>query len=248
MNPSTSEKRAIFLIMIPRKERYVCEGFASVVAYARKYNIDLIVRHQNIHTTSDKFDMEKGTYPVMEKLAIGELLGIYDRILYIDSDVLITKHAPNIFEAYPGAAGLNESRFQTNVLHCYHQLFCTLGRIDLPGFRDEKVGDRPFYYNGGVFLFDQKSRIIFADMAMNLEVWRNKLQHIGWGEQSWFTYLLSKYKVPVSEMDPRFNFLLGLQNENVDKRLEAYFIHYTGPTPWHRDVLYEDLKKPEILR
>ena len=82
-------KTAIFQILIgPSRNQEYC--IDSVKKYCSKYNID--------HFISTKC-LINGPHIMFEKYQLFHLLqSEYDRVLYLDADILITPNAKNIFE------------------------------------------------------------------------------------------------------------------------------------------------------
>ncbi|WP_283241111.1 glycosyltransferase, partial [Pseudoalteromonas ruthenica] len=68
--------------------------------YADKVGADLIVSDE-LHYPINIHDPHYGANPAWaEKLRIGELLKEYDRVLYLDADILISPSAQDIFKQY----------------------------------------------------------------------------------------------------------------------------------------------------
>ncbi len=60
--------------------------------YANKIGADFIILNNVVIN---------GTVPHYEKFQLYDLLEIYDRILYIDIDVIVTEKCPNLFDIVP---------------------------------------------------------------------------------------------------------------------------------------------------
>ena len=66
--------------------------------YAERIGADFI----HINRRKINYNKTKNVNPVLfEKYQLYDILQNYDRALYIDSDVLITPNAPNIFDEVP---------------------------------------------------------------------------------------------------------------------------------------------------
>jgi len=72
--------------------------------YAKRVVADLIVCREPQYSIHFQSDGGEAILACAEKLKIGELLSQYERVLYVDADVLISPNAENIFERYVGSA------------------------------------------------------------------------------------------------------------------------------------------------
>ena len=68
-----------------------------MASYARKVKADLVCKTSLEHSLKEG----EATYPPhLEKLEVLRLLKTYDCVLYVDSDILVTPWASNIFEEF----------------------------------------------------------------------------------------------------------------------------------------------------
>ena len=212
--------------------------------YAKESNADFFVFKEE-NTFSD--------IPMLERFRISELLDKYDRVLYLDSDIIITPHAPNIFEHYPNCEHLYayvDYRVQRPKIHLNYvkRLFDPKGEI---------VNVNGQYCASGAILASKKHKKTFEAFSReeyrktytNNILWHKKFrqtEHVSIYdmagrpyEEAYFNYLLHKSKVSVVPLDPRFNWMVCFFPQ---KRLQAYFIHYVSPT---KDIMLRDI---EVLR
>ena len=152
--------------------------------------------------------------PHAEKIFCGDLLRIYDRILFVDADILIKRDAPNIFDLQTGFIHLLSETDNIPVdSQCHHgTIIDRFGPMKCPMTSD----GRYHYYNTGVMLFDKSQGRIF--------------QYWDWGryfsdiyEQTYLNGLIVKYGNP-KLLDRKFNMMMTF---HADKKNQAYFIHYT---------------------
>ncbi len=99
----------------------------SISRYAAKIGADFKVISEQSHST-----------PHWEKFEIYDLLATYDRILYVDTDVLISSDCPDLFQIVP-----------TN----------RMGAFDEGAYFDRKYSD---YFNTGVMVVPRCCRDIFT--------------------------------------------------------------------------------------
>jgi len=77
---------------------------ASVEMYAQRHGLELVsLREERLDLTVLRW-RRRYRNRHLEKFQIHDLLADYDRILYVDADVLIHPDAPNIFERVPDQA------------------------------------------------------------------------------------------------------------------------------------------------
>lgn len=100
----------------------------SISNYARKIEADFMVITEQKHST-----------PHWEKFRIFELLNKYERIIYIDTDVLIKHDCPDLFKIVPKDM---------------------IGAFNEGQYFDRKYSD---YYNAGVMVIPRCSQDIFID-------------------------------------------------------------------------------------
>ena len=149
------------------------------------------------------------------RLKAYDLLDKYDRIIFLDTDIIIREDAPSLFQVIPeewfGAYNLGE---------CFYP-------FDLKGFVQSHNLDplnEPFsekhYYSAGVLVFSKKHKPIFEQPPYKIDSKENF--------EPWFNYQLNKHLFPLStikNIGARFNRMPFFDNCNHG-RLEFYFIHY----------------------
>ncbi len=177
-------------------------------AYADKVNADLIVIQ----------DFDSGEFPSPHwlKLAIHHFLHKqYSRLIYFDADMIIRPDCPDLFEIVPEEKlGIfNEGKFVPRAI-ALHEAKLKLG--DLPEW------DGMSYYNTGVMVISQDHRHIFAPIE--------KIPHLrfAFGEQTFLNHRIIQGKVPIAELDYRFN-RMSLMNKWLGvSRLDSFVVHYAG--------------------
>jgi hypothetical protein len=155
-----------------------------------------------------------------EKLQVARLLGEYDRVLLIDSDVLVRPDAPSLFDVVaPTHFGvLNEQPwFPTDVRARIGRACSELG-VALPDFDWDHR-----YFQTGVMVLSRIHAPLFAPP-------KTYFRDHPW-EQSWLNILIAARSVPVHELPWRYN-RIGCMDRRLDEpRDESYIIHYAGSVP-----------------
>lgn len=183
--------------------------------YAEKCNAEFIVLDQR------KLDRDLGlvTY---EKLQVFDYLdGTFDKVLFIDTDVVVCPNAPNLFELCPPGviAAANEEKYSMSKAH---KLITqrVLGAVDWT---------RP-YFNSGVMIFDRKHKDIFNPENPILRKWiscEENNDHI-MSDQPILNYLVNHENYDFIDLGYKFNRTRVLKDTH--NRFKSYFIHYAGPS------------------
>lgn len=171
-------------------------------AYARRIGVDFLVWS----------DLSGYQIPEYKKLEIGKLLDEYDRVLYLDTDVIVRDDTPDIFEIVPDdhLGMLEESRY-------YDRRTSVLRFMEHVGFDSTKWNGK--YYNAGIFVCSKVHRDVFVRPPVEWDHFR---------DQTWFNTLIADRGVKVFSLPYRFNRVLGLDRVYGEDRLDAYFLHYAG--------------------
>jgi len=214
-------KKAIYTIMIGDHPMFRYTRY-SMEKYAQRVNADLIVRTQRLlDVLGDKGNLSITT-ACAEKFFIEDLLNIYDRVLYLDGDILIHPNAPNIFDAYQNLnkvymlnEGAHEDRSQCAIT--------ITQKLNYKGTWEKNAENSFVYYNAGVILCSKESNFLNYKSLNEFKFMYRKVQH---HDQTYFNYLIQKYKIPNESIDYRFNRMDLFRN--FEKRFEGYFIHYAG--------------------
>jgi lipopolysaccharide biosynthesis glycosyltransferase len=216
-------KIAIFSIMIGDDPTYQYARRA-MEQYANKVNAKLIILTRNEYSLDE--DGKKNLYSPAQmawaqKLYLKQLLEEYDRVLYLDGDILITPHAPNIFVecprldvAYMLPEGLYVDRSKPV------QQILSIFPLEKPW---PKKQHKYLYYNAGVMLLSQKANPFkYATLSDLIKIYDS----VDFYEQTYFNYLYVKHNITVEPLIPEYN-RFDLFGDN-EERLRAYFIHYAG--------------------
>lgn len=198
-------KHAIVTIAIGEKYEKMGEiTHPRIKKYAEKINADFIVINEpKISTTT----------PHWEKFQLLDLLQTYDRIIYIDTDVIIRNNCPNLFEIVPEAkmGMFNECPFTER------RDVAIEGVANAYQIKDFKWDG--CYYNSGVMVMSKCHRMLFR---------KPKVEVSNFFEQSYLNVMIQKMKIPVFNLHYKFNRMICMDKFSGKDRYESYIIHYAG--------------------
>lgn len=178
--------------------------------------------------------------PHWEKFKLYELLIKYNRIIYLDTDMIVRGDCPDLFEIIPeDKLGIfNEGRFSSRLA----SLEEAFREYEQP-FPEKYNGT---YYNTGVMVLSRKHRPLFKTPA--------KVVDLGMFEQGYLNMKimldldndLQKEK-RVEELDYKFNRMTILDSHCGVHRCDSYIVHYAGAPPQVdiSRIIKEDLKNWE---
>ena len=148
-----------------------------------------------------------------EKFQLLDYLNDYDRILYIDTDVLIRKNCPNIFDIVPEThLGIyNEAPF---IPGCDYAIHRCAEACDAKEFKWNGK-----YYNTGVMVLSRRHRLLLRKPE-------NEIFKVY--EQSYLNLVIQRMKPQIFEIDYKFNRMSCVDKVNGKNRFESYIIHYAG--------------------
>jgi len=179
--------------------------------YAQRVGADFaILDHVPVSDSGDN----RPHYRIMKQY---ELFDEYDRILQLDTDMLLHPECPNLFEAVP--------------YEYLASVFEDKGSRQVPRVRtmmamQQKFGDigwRSCYINTGVFLASRIHKEIFQ--PINGEYWT------GFGSDDvHLMYLIQKNSFPMVELPFQFNHMTMFSEpwNNSADRFKSFIIHYAG--------------------
>lgn len=199
--------------------------------------------HPLFRTYADKCDADfriiKGKAPFLDDdnqphyriLKVFELLQTYDRILCLDSDMIINKNCPNIFEEVPeNMIGSIYEDVGTRVADRRHKI------AHIQALWGD-VNWRTGYTNAGTFLVSKQHQDIFRPH-------NNKFWLAGGSVDLHVSYNIHKYNLKVHPLEYKWNHMTMFSedwNGNAN-RFDSYIIHYAG-----RGIFEEDQISPEAL-
>jgi lipopolysaccharide biosynthesis glycosyltransferase len=179
--------------------------------FAKLWNADFEVFD---HESDCNDDVGKRHYRIMK---IKEKLENYDRVLSLDSDILITKKCPDVFDVVPfdNVGSVYEDRGSRKnkrraIIQKIQQKWGNVGWVN-------------GYINTGIFLVSSVHKDIFQ--KENGEYWTD----FGYDDVL-FGYKIHKLHYPIYELEYKFNHTTMFSepwHENKN-RFDSYIIHYAG--------------------
>jgi hypothetical protein len=180
----------------------------SIKAYAEKINAEFIC--------IDQKDISQTT-PHWEKFKIYSLLNKYNRIIYLDTDIIIRDDCPNLFDVVPeGELGVfNEAPFTDRSKELMIDI-CKQYDVKLKKWNGK-------YYNTGVMVISRKNKEIFKKPEQEI---------FSFYEQGYLNMIISleqeKDAIKIFELTHYFNRMTCMDRITGEERFNSYIIHYAG--------------------
>jgi len=208
-------------LLITTRADAACTEWAELMhpiftQYAHRIGADFVILDETLNCPEAGTGIGNGVYQyrIMKHYDLHEE---YDRILHLDSDMLLSPECPNLFDVVPydkigtifEDKGTRKSQRIQCIMNSQHQ------------FGD--IGWREGYINTGVFVTSKCHRDIYKKInGEYFTEWGTDDIHIG--------YLINKLKYEIEELPYQFNHMTMFSeswNENPD-RFESHIIHYAG--------------------
>lgn len=201
----------------------------TIKAYADKLECDFIV--------IDKGGDSSGHWA---KFQLHRLLGEYDRIIYVDTDVIIRNDTPDLFKIVPDEKlGIFEegiymprAEYMRAGMNIYNMHFDWKG----------------VYYNTGVMVLSRKHRYMFrepSDKVKKPEAFYTKgMMYTFLGEQTYLNIVMQQnfdVKKDFFILPYKYNRMTLMDTLTGENRLASYIIHYAG-CPLH-ELMLETIEK-----
>lgn len=153
------------------------------------------------------------TTPHWEKFQISSLLDEYDRIIYLDTDIIVRDDCPDLFDVVPEdcLGAFDESRFVERSKEMMIDI-CKQYEVTLPSW-DGK------YFNTGVLVISQIHRELFIKPEKEI---------FSFWEQSYLNMMIAKLRIKMHDLDYKFNRMTCMDIFTGEERHESYMIHYAG--------------------
>jgi len=175
--------------------------------YAKKCNADFMILDGNEEPPMHHFRILK-FYDLLEK---------YDRVMHLDSDIIIKDNCPNIFEVVP--------REKVGTIYEDRGSRKTHRRMLIEDIQKERedVEWKEGYINTGVFVVSKEHREIF-NLDMN-NVWLDFGQ-----DDVELGYQIHKFGFEIHELSFQFNHMSMFSEpwNNKESRFGSYILHYAG--------------------
>ncbi|HOW31885.1 MAG TPA: glycosyltransferase, partial [Bacteroidales bacterium] len=192
------------------------------IAIGEEYRQLSVLTHPTIKTYADRIGADfiaitdqaiSKTTPHWEKFQIYHYLEIYDRVLYIDTDVIIRDDCPNLFSIVPDThlGMFEEGRFTQRGYDLMIQI-CKAYNVVLPDWNGK-------YYNSGVMVISRVHRSLFKKPEKEVP---------NFFEQSYLNMLIAKRETDIYEIEHKFNRMTCMDRFTGEERFASYIIHYAG--------------------
>ena len=186
--------------MSPRMIQTYETSAALQAAYAQRCRTDLILKTSK--TISDT------PWASSQRMEMEKLFDTYDRILYVDADVLIKPDAPNIFEA------INDSYIHMLPENSYNKNY--IEKEVIPYIQQVKPSYKASkYYNAGVMLLNREHR-------KAIEFVHDEYFESFRFEQDYINYRIDKFNMQVIDLSIKWNAIL-LYEKSEDYLKNNYF-------------------------
>lgn len=181
----------------------------------------------------------KDLWPGFSKLLLGRLLDDYDRLIYVDSDILISPNAPNLFDLVPPES-VGATRIDQLSPHEAPAVAngWVKNDIELSQIMFGPAGWSDTYYNSGALVFSKAHKKIF-DQALNCaQAWhevptdRSQETFRVFADQSLFNYWTQALQFDVCDIGHAFNHTPAFNLRN--HRYGSHFYHYVRLRPHRR--------------
>ncbi|MHA1682764.1 MAG: glycosyltransferase [Promethearchaeota archaeon] len=187
--------------------------------YAKRVGADFIVFNKR----EIKFTGSKGFNPLLfEKYQVGNVLETHDRVLFLDTDILVTPGAPDVFDLVP--AGKVGGVLEDVGTEREHRRSLIKKVQDALG----DVGWTEGFMNSGVFVVSKEHEDVFS-------MYEKHGFYDGEYEQTNTNWYIHKAGFEIHDIDFRFNFMGMMRILHGPLHRDAYFIHYAGKGglfPW----------------
>jgi len=223
-------KNCICIISIGR-DHLLDMCLKSVEGYCDKFNIDLkVLKEKKINLKTSK----QYNYLTFEKNQVYELYDEYDRILRLDSDILIKPNTPNLFL-------LKSDYIYASREDVYSRRMSRLSEIKLI---KSELGDIPswndFYFNSGVILASYQHKEIYQISEQDKKIIESK--NLGsFKEQNFLNWRCRINNFKIRDLGPKYN--RTRIYDNIISKEESYILHYAGPQKGKREKMLSDYEK-----
>lgn len=222
MNVSFNKKTAIITVCIGNKYKKMSEiTHPTIRHYADRLDAEFVV--------IDEQKICLGGTSKFEKFQLFKLLESYERIIFLDTDILVSPNCPNLFYIVPpdsfGAFIVSKHTDYHNYSNIKIQ--DVLGKIN---WKKDSFNEKIFEsFNSGVMVISKSHREVFNPNNGLLETWStwhrmnsSKVMK----DQTLINYTVQKNKIPIFDIGYKFNHTSATNNSK--DRFQSHIIHYAG--------------------
>lgn len=174
----------------------------TIKAYAERIGADFLSIDESMSST-----------PHWEKFRIFYLLNRYERILYLDTDLIVRDDCPNLFNVVPkDKLGMfNEAPFTDGRLISMRTA-CEQYDTALPKWNGK-------YYNTGVMVISRCHKYLFKKPGK---------EAFNFYEQGYLNLQIAKSETPMFDLPYPFNRMTCMDVLTGEERFASYIVHYAG--------------------
>ena len=198
-------KKAVVTLTIGQKfEALARLTHPTLKAYADRIGADFIVLS----------DMITCQQPHWSKFLLYDLLPDYDRIIFLDTDIIVRDDCPDLTEIVPSdkIGMFNEGHFVSRIESLREAVIKY--KEEIPKW------DGKSYYNSGVMVLSKKHRTLFKMPEV--------LHRLGMYEQGYINLKIFRDEWKMFELPYVYNRMTCMDELTGDQRHNSYIIHYAG--------------------
>ncbi len=173
-------------------------------SYAAKVNAEFIVVTEHDSSLLS---------PHFAKYCLFDWLGVYERILYVDTDVLIVDHCPDLFDIVPSG--------QLGVFLEENDVCPTKRATETQEICGSVAGWSGTFFNSGVMVLSSQHRSLF-DPSLGLNSIGSEFEQ---AQLNWNVHVLG---IPIFDIGRKFNHIVW---ELDSSRYDSHMIHYVFCCP-----------------
>lgn len=211
---------AIVTVVIGNKYERIAEvTHPSLKKYAKSVDAEFIC-------ISNKSSGQEDIVPHFAKLQCYNLFDKYDRILFLDSDIIIRDDCPNLFDLVPveKIGAFMEGQF---IPRRKMDLEMASRTYSTPIIGIKRPEDwKGEYWNTGVLLVSKCHKTIFT--PPDFEKMRQVEGAWDYGEQGWLNLQIINGCIQVHNLSHRFNRMSIMDDLSGEHRLQSFIVHYAG--------------------
>lgn len=220
-------KTAIITLTIGEQSKKILElTKPSIISYASKISSEFICIDKSIYK-----EVFNNVY--FERYQMYNLLKKYNRILYLDSDIVVSEDCPNLFEivseSHMGAFIISKYSDFHNFSNQTIKQYC--GDFD---YWTKEERDKNIYqsFNAGVMLFSSHHMESFhknfetAKKYCGLKIKNTNGNWLDNGDQAFINYVAQKERFKIQDIGYRFNHTCAVNFKT--NRFNSHIIHYAG--------------------
>lgn len=203
----SDESRKFAALTLPYMHRYGKRIGADVVVIDEKWSY-------------------QGPTPHYAKMICGELLERYEKVLFLDNDVLVALDCPDIFEVVP------DTHFGAFVVDGYtnfHDSGIRLIQEILPDIKWQKP-----YFNSGVLVASRVHQPVFDVASADFRKWiaDEASAQPTWFDQTYLNYKIQQLGIPLFDIGYKFNHTTVCHRH---ERFLSHMIHCKGHRKDHHN-------------